>query len=180
MWGDTENLPLIFSNFGIFSCDFFFFKCELMVPVKIGFVTVYLVMNYFLVITHWRHQEISCFLLRNPWTLWILNAHQHDFLLIGGTVAPLFFYQRPNYGGNNEDNGDLLQKLPWMHCHTQCPRPCSRLPLTHTSTGNPWALTGKSRSVSCGVTAPLSWVLMSPRFCLCPPRVCFPSTVEVL
>ena len=26
-----------------------------------------------------------------------------------------------NYGGGNEDNGDLLQKLPCTHCHTQCP-----------------------------------------------------------
>ena len=37
-----------------------------------------------------------------------------------------------------------------------------------------WTLMSKSGSVSCGVTAPLSSVLMSPRFCLCPPRVCFP------
>ena len=34
-----------------------------------------------------------------------------------------------------EDNGDLLQKVPCMHCCTECPQPCSRLPLTHTSTG---------------------------------------------
>ena len=33
---------------------------------------------------------------------------------------------------------------------------------------------GKSGSVSCGVTAPFSWVLVHTRFCLCPPRVCFP------
>ena len=32
----------------------------------------------------------------------------------------------------------------------------------------------KSGSVSCGVTAPFSWVLLCTRFCLCPPRVCFP------
>ena len=35
-------------------------------------------------------------------------------------------------------------------------------------------LTGMSVSVSCGVTAPLSWVMVNTRFCLCPPRVCFP------
>ena len=29
-------------------------------------------------------------------------------------------------------------------------------------------------SVSCGVTALFSWVLVHTRFCLCPPRVCFP------
>ena len=66
-----------------------------------------------------------------------------------------------------------------MHCHTQCPRPCSRLPLTHTSTGNPWALTGKSRSVSCGVTAPFSWVLVPTRFYLCPPRIYFPVLYKI-
>ena len=37
-----------------------------------------------------------------------------------------------------------------------------------------WTLTGKSRALSHGVTAPFSWVLMWTRFCLCPPRVCFP------
>ena len=33
---------------------------------------------------------------------------------------------------------------------------------------------GKSGSVSCRITASFSWVLLHPRFCLCPPRVCFP------
>ena len=46
---------------------------------------------------------------------------------------------------------------------------------THTSTGDSRTLTGKSRSVSCEVTAPFSWVLVYARFCLCPSRVCFPS-----
>ena len=61
-----------------------------------------------------------------------------------------------------------------MHCCTQCPWPCSRPLLTHTSTRDSWTLTGKSGSVSCGVTAPSSWVLVHTRFCLCLPRVCFP------
>ena len=26
----------------------------------------------------------------------------------------------PNYGGGNEDNGNLLQKIPRMYCYTQC------------------------------------------------------------
>ena len=43
-----------------------------------------------------------------------------------------------------------------------------------------WMLTGKSRSVSCRVTAPFSLVLVHTRFCLCPPRVCFPSPVQDL
>ena len=80
-------------------------------------------------------------------------------------------YLGPNYGGGNEDNGDLLQKVPCMHCYTQCPQPCSRLLPTHASARDSWTLTGKSGSVSCGVTAPFSWVLVHTRFCLCPPRV---------
>ena len=91
-----------------------------------------------------------------------------------GCFPSLLFDLRPNYGGGTEDKGNLVQKVPCMHCPTQCPRPCSRLPPTHTSTGDSWILTGKSGSVSCGVTAPFSWVLVCTKFCLCPPRVCFP------
>ena len=47
-------------------------------------------------------------------------------------------------------------------------------PLTHTSTRDSWTLTGKSRSVSCGVTTLFSWVLVCTSFSFCPPRVCFP------
>ena len=61
-----------------------------------------------------------------------------------------------------------------MPCYTQRPQPCSRPPPTHASVGDSWTLTGKSGSVSCGVTAPLSWVLVYTRFCLCPARACFP------
>ena len=80
----------------------------------------------------------------------------------------------PNYGGDNEDNGDVLQRVLWTHCCTHCPWPCSRPPPTHASTGDSWTLMGESGSVSCGVAVPLSWVLVHIRFCLCPPRVCFP------
>ena len=68
-------------------------------------------------------------------------------------------YLRPNYGGGNEDNGNLLQKVPCMHCYTQCPQPCSRPPLTQASGRDSWRHKGKSGSVSCVVTAPFSWVL---------------------
>ena len=61
-----------------------------------------------------------------------------------------------------------------MHCYTQCPQPCSRPPLTHAAAGDSWTLTGKSGSVSYGVIAPFSWVLVHIKFFLCPPRVCFP------
>ena len=86
-----------------------------------------------------------------------------------GCVPSLLYDLRPNYGGGNEDNGNFLQKVP---C-TQCLQPCSRPLPTHTSTGDSFTFTGKSGSVSCGVTAPSSWVLVHTRFCLCAPRVYF-------
>ena len=82
-------------------------------------------------------------------------------------------YLGPNYGGGNEDNGDLHQKVPCIHCCNQYPQPCSRPLPTHTSTGDPWTLLGKSGSVSCGITAPFSWVPVCTSFFLCLPRVCF-------
>ena len=94
-----------------------------------------------------------------------------------GCVPSLLFDLKSNYGGDNEDNGDLLQKVLCMHCNTQHPQPCSRPPPTHASARASWALTGKSGSASFGVTAPFSWVLVHTRFCLCPPSVCFPSPV---
>ena len=60
--------------------------------------------------------------------------------------------------------------------YVQC-QPYSRPPLTHTSARDSWTLMGKSGSISCVVTVPFSWVLVHTRFCLCPPRVCFPSPV---
>ena len=94
-----------------------------------------------------------------------------------GCVPALLFDLRPNCGGGNEDNGKHLQKIPCRHCHIQCLQPCSRPPLMHSSSRDSWTLTGKFWSVSCEVTAPFSWVLVCPRFCLCPPRICFPSPV---
>ena len=83
-----------------------------------------------------------------------------------------------NYGGSNEDNGDLFQKVACTG-YTQCPQPCSRPPPTHASAGDSWTLTGKSGSVSCGFTAPFSQVLVHIRFCLCPPRVYFPDNLQI-
>ena len=62
-----------------------------------------------------------------------------------------------------------------MYCYTQCPQPCSRAPPTYTSTRDSWTLLGKFGSVSCGIIAPFSWVLVHTKFCLCPPRVYFTS-----
>ena len=82
-----------------------------------------------------------------------------------------------NYGGGDEDNGDILQKVPCTHCYIQCPQPCSRPLATHASAGDSWTLLGKSGSVSCGVTAPFFWILVHTRFSLCPSRVYFPCAV---
>ena len=38
------------------------------------------------------------------------------------------------------------------------------------SAGDSWTPMGKAGSVSCGVTAPFSWVLVHTSFCLCPPE----------
>ena len=58
-----------------------------------------------------------------------------------GSVPSLLFDLKPNYGGDNEDNDDLLQKVPCTHCCTQCPRSCSRALFTYASTGESWILT---------------------------------------
>ena len=97
-----------------------------------------------------------------------------------GCVPSLLFDLRPNHGGDNEDNGDLLQKVLFMHYCTQGPRPCSRPLPTHFSARDSWTLMNKSGSVSYGVTVPFSWVLVCTRFCLCPLRVCFPVLCKFL
>ena len=90
-----------------------------------------------------------------------------------GCVPSLLFGLKPNSGKGNQCNGYLLQKDLCTRWCIQRPRPCSRPLLIHASTRDPWTLTGKSSSVSCGNTAPFSWLLVCTRFCLCPPRVCF-------
>ena len=54
--------------------------------------------------------------------------------------------------------------LPALQQATASPRLHQRLLDTHRQV---WA-------VSCGATAPFSWVLVHIKFFLCPPRVCFP------
>ena len=58
-----------------------------------------------------------------------------------GCVSSLLFDLKPNSGAGNEDNGNLLQKVPCTHCYTQCPQLCFRPPLTHASTRDSWTLT---------------------------------------
>ena len=49
-----------------------------------------------------------------------------------------------------------------VYC-TQSPCPCDRPLLIRSSAGDSWTFMGKSESVSCGVTAPFSWVLTCTR-----------------
>ena len=73
---------------------------------------------------------------------------------MGGAMFPPCYLPGPNHGGGNEDNGDLPQKIPCMHRHTQCPQPCGP-PLTHAFAG------GKS-PVGSLFLSPGSWCT---RFC---------------
>ena len=61
-----------------------------------------------------------------------------------GAVSPLLFDLRPNYGGDNEDNGILLQKGPCVHCCTQSPQ-CHHRPTPPPETpGHSQASLGQS------------------------------------
>ena len=59
--------------------------------------------------------------------------------------------------------------------HAQCPW-LWRPPPTHASVGDSWTIMSKSGSVSCGVIAPFSWVLVHIRFCLCSLKSLFPQS----
>ena len=54
-------------------------------------------------------------------------------------VPSLLFDLRSNYGGSNEDNGDVLEKV-LCTATLSAPRPCSRPPPTHASAGDSWTL----------------------------------------
>ena len=60
-----------------------------------------------------------------------------------------------------------------MYCYSPCPQPCSRPLPTHAFTRDSRTPTGKSRTVSSGVTVSSSWILVH-KVLLCPPRVYFP------
>ena len=68
-------------------------------------------------------------------------------------------YLKPNCGGGNEDNGDLLQKVPCMRCYTHCPSPAAghRRPTPAPETpGHPWASLRQSL-VGSLLLSPGSW-----------------------
>ena len=95
----------------------------------------------------------------------MLSESLIHFSVDGWSCVPsLLFDLRPNYGEGNEKNGNLLKNIPCTQFCTQCPQPGSRPPLTCVSIGDSRTLTGKPESVSCGVTAPFSWVLVHTKF----------------
>ena len=97
-----------------------------------------------------------------------------------GCVPSLLFGLRPNYGEGNEENGDLLQKVPCIHCYTcgvcgPAAGHCWPTPLPETP--------GHSRA-SLGLLwgpAPFSWVLVKPgSVCLLPPFLSEVASVLLL
>ena len=104
-----------------------------------------------------------------------------QFSVDGGSCVPsLVFGLRPNYG---RGNAIMETSFKRTYAHTvgfSAPDASGRPLSIHTSARDSQTLTGQSGSVSSGDTAPFSWLLVHTRFCLCPPRVCFPSSAEVL
>ena len=93
-----------------------------------------------------------------------------------GSVPSLLFDLKPNCGGGNEDNEELFQKVPCMHCYTQCPQTCRRSSPTHDSAEGSWTL----GQVWVGLLWGHCSFLMGPgehKVLFVPPSVCFPSPV---
>ena len=56
----------------------------------------------------------------------VLSKSLTQFSVDGqGYVPSLLFDLRPNYSGGNEDNVDLLQKVPCTHCSLGAPSPAA-------------------------------------------------------
>ena len=81
----------------------------------------------------------------------MLSKSLIQFSVDGWSCVPsLLFDLRPTYGGGDEDNAILSAPDPAAGHHQL------------TLHGDSWILTGKSESVSCGVTAPFSYIKLSP------------------
>ena len=91
----------------------------------------------------------------------MLSKSLVQFSVDGWSCVPsLLFDLRPNYGGGNEDNGDLLQKVPCMQtAPLSAPNPaaghCPRTPLPETP-GHSQASVGQSLVESL-LLSPGSW-----------------------
>ena len=88
---------------------------------------------------------------------------------MGGAVFLPAIYLGPDYGGGNEDNGDLLLKIPGMYWTLSAPNPAAGhrrpTPLLETP-GHSQASLGQS-SMGSLLPSSGSWCT---RFCLCRPR----------
>ena len=94
-----------------------------------------------------------------------------------GCVPSLLFYLRPNYGGANEDSGDLLQKVPWCTAALSVPDPAAgpRRPTPPPQIpGHSWASLGQS-PVGSLLLSPGSWCT---RFCCALQESISPSCVS--
>ena len=90
-----------------------------------------------------------------------------------GHVPSLLFDLKPNYGGGNENNSTSFRRSHACTAALSAPNPAAGHHDPRLCRDS-WTLPRKSGSVSCGVPAPFSWVLVHTRFCLCPPRAYFP------
>ena len=93
----------------------------------------------------------------------MLSKSLIQFYIIGQSLDPSLGL-RTNYDRGNGGIGDIFRKDLCQYCCLQCPWLRSRSLSTHASTGDSWTVTGKSGSVSCGVTVPFSWVLVHTMF----------------
>ena len=111
--------------------------------------------------------------------------HESDFLLVWVLQSlPVGFPEAPGPGIHRlcgKTNGNLL----WEDLcqHTTLPTALARAPdptAGHCQPTPPPETPrhpGKAGSVSCEVTAAFPYDLVHTRFCLCPPKVCFPRTL---
>ena len=92
--------------------------------------------------------------LRGKLGLALMGGAVHSKSLIQFSIEELcslpVVWLRPTYGGGDEDNATLSAPDPAAGHHQL------------TLHGDSWILTGKSESVSCGVTAPFSYIKLSP------------------
>ena len=89
-----------------------------------------------------------------------------------GFVPALLFDLRPNHGGGNEGNEDLLQKVPFVWCYTQCPQPWSRPMPPPETPGHSRASLGQSL-VGSLLLSPGSWCIQG---FVCAPNSLFPQS----
>ena len=108
------------------------------------------------VYTAWLREKLGLVLMGGA----MLSKSLLQFSIdVWGCVPSLLLDLRPNYGGGNEDNGDLLQKVPCTHCCTECPDPAAGhqwpMPLPETA-GHSQASLGHSLLGSL-ILSPGSW-----------------------